>query len=402
MLHGFIGRGDHFKWHTKKVHIPEDIKVVCPSAPMISTANMICKMGIGNRRKYVHSWSSVNCWEILDKNFTKVWGLLDREIRLLGGDSSKVFICGHSQGCDLAVSSGLMYGKKLGGIIGLQGGVNHIKWPETKENAETPVMFLMGSKDETIITNDVKIQLTERKMFERKDFTWEVMPIGHINVPEQFERIIAWMEKISPSTQDPKPNIPLVNNPKPNSPTFKGLVIDSEGNTEYKDFPFNPNNLTDDHVMIKVNSGIINLSDIDFLKGDFPTEKSFPTIAGFEGSGTVVHAGKNAQDILEKNVCFTASDPESTGSFADYALVKSSNCIALPEKVDLEKAAGYSRNPATMYALIDTAKANLLNSQELVLIHTGAAGGIGKNLITYCNQNNVKLINIEKNQENVD
>ena len=160
--------------------------------------------------------------------------------------------------------------------------------------------------------------------------------------------------------------------------SFKGLVIDSKSNTEYKEFPFNPNDVTDDHVLVKVNSSVINPSDLNFLRGWFPTAKKFPTIAGFEGSGKVVYAGKNAREFTQKNVCFKAMDPESTGSYADYALVKRSNCIALSENVDLEQAAGYTVNPATAYALIDTAKLNILKSQELVLIHTGAAGGVGK------------------------
>ena len=29
----------------------------------------------------------------------RLWGILDEEVGILGGDSSKVFIAGHSQGC---------------------------------------------------------------------------------------------------------------------------------------------------------------------------------------------------------------------------------------------------------------------------------------------------------------
>lgn len=139
--------------------------------------------------KYIHCWSNPNEWNIKDESFKLIWSILDREVKLLGGDSSKVFLCGHSQGSDLAVSSGLMYGKKLGGICGLQGGVWNIRWRQTIENAETPVMMLMGSKDDIVNNDDVKKYMISQKMFKRKNFSWVVMPIDHNNTPEQFEKV---------------------------------------------------------------------------------------------------------------------------------------------------------------------------------------------------------------------
>ena len=184
--------------------------------------------------------------------------------------------------------------------------------------------------------------------------------------------------------------------------TWKGIMMDSGGKTEYREFLFDALNINEDNVLIDVHSSIINPSDLQFLEGNFPTKKNFPTIVGFEGSGKVIYAGKNAQELSEKNVCFKAFDAESTGSYADHAVVKSSDCIALSEDTDLEQAAGFVINPSTMYALIDTAKENLTRNQELVLVNTGAAGGVGKLLIDYCIQNNIKLINVVRKEENVD
>jgi len=44
---------------------------------------------------------------------------------------------------------------------------------------------------------------------------------------------------------------------------------------------------------------------------------------------------------------------------------------------------------------------NLLDFQELVIVHTGASGGLGKLMVEYCNYNNIKLINVVRKQENV-
>lgn len=44
-------------------------------------------------------------------------------------------------------------------------------------------------------------------------------------------------------------------------------------------------------VLIKVDSAPINPSDIAFLHGSYSSNKKFPTVPGFEGSGTVIQSG---------------------------------------------------------------------------------------------------------------
>ena len=43
--------------------------------------------------------------------------------------------------------------------------------------------------------------------------------------------------------------------------------------------------------MIKIDSAPINPSDLAFLMGHYSSGKPFPTVPGFEGSGTVVLSG---------------------------------------------------------------------------------------------------------------
>ena len=181
--------------------IPEDIKIVCPSAPFIPTKGLTGVMkdivdALHPEKEQVHSWIDYEDTKKTDKQFTRLWGLLDREVGLLDGDSSKVFVVGHSQGADIAMRIGLMYKKTLGGICGLQGGFKSPQWKRPNANKETPVMFLMGSKDDIAKPDTIEEHMKTNcpyKMFKRKNFTWVVLPIDNRWTKIQFDRINKWM-----------------------------------------------------------------------------------------------------------------------------------------------------------------------------------------------------------------
>ncbi len=61
-------------------------------------------------------WTSANFdMAQADKNADYIHKVIEEEIALLGGDSTKVMIGGLSQGCMMALYVGLKYEKKLGG-----------------------------------------------------------------------------------------------------------------------------------------------------------------------------------------------------------------------------------------------------------------------------------------------
>merc|ERR1712217_100468 len=51
----------------------------------------------------------------------RIFQILDREIALLDGDASRVFIGGASQGCCTALHCALQYPRVLGGFVGIVG-----------------------------------------------------------------------------------------------------------------------------------------------------------------------------------------------------------------------------------------------------------------------------------------
>ena len=74
--------------------------------------------------------------------------LLDKEIKILKGDASKVMIGGYDQGGALAIHTALNYEKPLGGIISWSGfRLDHTKLPE-KKYQNIPIFISNGNKDE--------------------------------------------------------------------------------------------------------------------------------------------------------------------------------------------------------------------------------------------------------------
>lgn len=57
----------------------------------------------------------------LIKNRNRIHKLIHKEIKYYKGDSSKIFICGYSQGCCMAIDIGITFPHILGGVIGFKG-----------------------------------------------------------------------------------------------------------------------------------------------------------------------------------------------------------------------------------------------------------------------------------------
>ena len=87
--------------------------------------------------------------EELNRNAERIKAVLNEEIKALGGESKKVILAGFSQGCAMALHTGLEFDKPLGGIIGWSGYL----LPITKinvANVNTPIFLANGLKDPTV------------------------------------------------------------------------------------------------------------------------------------------------------------------------------------------------------------------------------------------------------------
>lgn len=102
---------------------PDNFKIrllTAPEAPVTINMGMVCNSWY-DILTLDRSESSLN-WEDVEINSKMVQAIIDEEVAAFGGDPSKVFIGGFSQGCAMAIHNGLVYqGGMLGGIIGMSG-----------------------------------------------------------------------------------------------------------------------------------------------------------------------------------------------------------------------------------------------------------------------------------------
>ena len=174
----------------------------------------------------------------------------------------------------------------------------------------------------------------------------------------------------------------------------------------------------DDEVVIQVQATPLNPSDMGLLWGaaDLSAAQAesngrhthAPTSAGAlkvlvgrldqampvgnEGAGLVVQAGESAaaQALLGKTVAVLAG-----GMYAQYRLVKATQCLVLPEGSTAAQGASCFVNPLTALGFVETMK----HEGHKALVHTAAASNLGQMLNKICMADGVDLVNIVRKPE---
>jgi NADPH:quinone reductase-like Zn-dependent oxidoreductase len=175
-----------------------------------------------------------------------------------------------------------------------------------------------------------------------------------------------------------------------------------------------------DQVVVKVEATPINPSDLGLLIGpaDMSTAKvagsgagtkvtakvpgqALPFIAarldqampvGNEGAGTVVKAGSSeaAQALLGKTVSMIGG-----GMYAQYRLLKATDCQPLPAGTTAAEGASWFVNPLTALGMTETMK----REGHKALVHTAAASNLGQMLNKICLEDGIALVNIVRSAE---
>ena len=86
------------------------------------------------------------------KSIEDINALIEREIER-GIPSENIFLAGFSQGCAMALATGLRYPKKLGGVIGLSGYLPLLEQTAEERHAanqNTPILMVHGSLDPVV------------------------------------------------------------------------------------------------------------------------------------------------------------------------------------------------------------------------------------------------------------
>ncbi|CAD8108208.1 unnamed protein product [Paramecium sonneborni] len=141
-----------------------------------------------NVEHFSNNFKSTVSMEEIEDSRKIITNYLDQEIKLV--QSKNVFIGGFSQGCCMALETGLSYSQRLGGIVGLSGYL----FPTTQMNdiqKETPILLVHGSQDQMIPC------VLSKKSYERLDntkrqlFDHKVIPqMGH-EVPMPVIKLMA-------------------------------------------------------------------------------------------------------------------------------------------------------------------------------------------------------------------
>lgn len=149
-------------------------------------------------------------------------------------------------------------------------------------------------------------------------------------------------------------------------------------------------------VLIRMHAAPINPSDLAALRGLYRVKKTLPAIPGFEGSGTVVAAGRGmlARFMLGRRVACAA--PEGgDGTWAEYMVTSAMTCIPLRRDLSLEQGALFIVNPLTACSLM----AEAAREGHRAIIQTAAASALGKMIVRLARQRGVATINLVRREE---
>ena len=173
----------------------------------------------------------------------------------------------------------------------------------------------------------------------------------------------------------------------------------------------------DDEVLIQIEATPINPSDLGLLLGpgdintlqvedskitmDVPKaimgamkpRLNIPMPVGNEGSGVVIEAGTNSQELMGKVVSVVGG-----GMYSQYRSLPAASCMVMNEGTEPRDCASSFVNPLTALAMVETMKAE----GHSALVHTAAASNLGQMLVKICLDDGVELINVVRKQEHVD
>lgn len=183
---------------------------------------------------------------------------------------------------------------------------------------------------------------------------------------------------------------------------MKAIVLESDGAIpKVKEIP-----LPDPgpgEVLVKMHSSPINPSDLSFIRGGYGVKKPYPVVPGFEGSGTVVAAGKGFLPKLWKGKQVScAASPKHNGCWAEYMVTSANLCVPFSKNISFEQAAMMFVNPMTAIAFFDIFKRLAkTDSKPEGMINTAAASALGRMIIKLGRQKGIPVISIVRRDEQI-
>jgi len=199
MLHGFSGQGDNYAHFAKTNVLSKNARVVCPSGAMFQVKDFtgvmktICK-NFHPGKKEVHSWTDQgHPVESIKGTIQRIWAIIDAEALKLNGDTKKIFICGHSQGANVALQTALGYSKPLGGMVAMMNFAVKCEFGRHQANVATPIFAIFGKKDDICKIDNLQKQANHEISQKGNRLTVEVWEKqGHLYDVPVITRVNEW------------------------------------------------------------------------------------------------------------------------------------------------------------------------------------------------------------------
>lgn len=200
VLHGLGADGHDFEPVAQELDLAEvgPVRFVFPHAPM--------------RRVTINGGMTMRAWyDILGLDFTRrgedesglrasqgqVSALLDRE-RERGIPAERIVLAGFSQGCAMALLTGLRYPHRLAGVAGLSGYLPMATTTEAERhgaNASTPV-FLAHGRHDPVVPFAAGLAARDGLAALGHAVQWHEYPIQHGVCAEELADLQAWMRAV--------------------------------------------------------------------------------------------------------------------------------------------------------------------------------------------------------------
>ena len=121
-------------------------------------------------------------------------------------------------------------------------------------------------------------------------------------------------------------------------------------------------------VLVKVAAAGVNRPDVLQRMGLYPPPSGASDIPGLEIAGTVLAAGKGAEQAVGAEVCALVSG----GGYAEYCVAPAGTCLPVPEVMRLADAAAM---PETLFTVwVNLFERGFAADGDTVLVHGGASG----------------------------
>jgi len=152
-------------------------------------------------------------------------------------------------------------------------------------------------------------------------------------------------------------------------------------------------------VLIKMAAAPVNPSDLVFLRDQYGIKKKLPVVPGFEGSGTVIAAGRGfyAKWLIGKRVACHAPE-DGNGTWAEYMVAGAANCVPLIKEVTFDQGASLVVNPFTAWALLGMAG----DQRNTGFVQTAAASALGQMIGRLAQRRGMTAIHIVRRREHVE